>query len=66
MNDGDSSVIGQSVSPISAAMDSTVEHNFVINKNHRMRDELKNISRYSRRQHVKGKNARRRHNKMST
>ena len=54
-----------SVSSISVAMDSTVEHSFTISKNHRMRDELNNIARCNRRKRAKGKNARRRHNKMS-
>ena len=40
-------------------------HNFVISENHRMRDELKIIYRCNRRQRAKGKNARRRHVKMS-
>ena len=47
VNDGDS--IGQNLSSVSAATDITVEHNFVISKNHRMRDELNIIVRCNRR-----------------
>ena len=63
VNDCDS--IGQRFSSVSAGMDSTLNNNFVISENHRMRDELKDIYRFNRRQRAKGKNARRRHNKMS-
>ena len=65
VNDGDSSVTDHSVRSISAATASTMEHSFTINENHRMRDELKNIARCSRRQRAKGEHVRRRHNKMS-
>ena len=56
VNDGD--FIGQSFSSVSAATDSSVEHNFVISENHMMRDELKNIARCNRRQRAKGNNDR--------
>ena len=63
VNDGYS--IGQSFSSVSAGTYSTMENNFIMSENHRMRDKLKNIARCSRCQRAKGKNARRRHNKMS-
>ena len=50
MNDGDS--IGQRFSLVSACTDSTVNNNFVTNKNHRMRDELNDIYRFNRRTNV--------------
>ena len=57
VNDGDS--IGQSFSSVSAGADSTVNNYFVISENQRMRDELKDIHKFNRRQRVKGKNGRR-------
>ena len=63
VNDGD--FIGQSFSSVSAGTDSTVENNFVVSENNRIRKELKNIYRCNRCQCAKGKHPRRRHVNMS-
>ena len=63
VNDNDS--IGHSCSLVSAGTDSTAQSNAVIRENERMRQELKDINRLTRRQRAKGKHARKRHVKMS-
>ena len=63
VNDNDS--IGHSYSSVSAGTDSTAQSNDGIRENERMRQELKEINRITRRQRAKGKHARKRHGKMS-
>jgi hypothetical protein len=63
VNDNDS--IGHSYSSVSAGTESTVHNKFVISEKQRMRQELKEINRITRRQRAKGKHTRKRHAKMS-
>ena len=63
VNDNDS--IGHSFSSVSAGTDTIAQSNAVIRENERMRQELKDINRLTRRQRAKGKHARKRHVKMS-
>ena len=63
VNDNDS--IGQTFSSVSAGTDTIAQTNAVIRENERMRQELKEINRITRRQRAKGKHAMKRHVKMS-
>jgi len=65
VNDCESLLMGNSVSLISAAGESIVDHSTLISKNSRMRYKLGTIASSSRCIHAKGKSARQRHHKIS-